>query len=264
VTLNDKEKDDILERLRNEYIEYGNDFGRSFFSIEEFDKRYTHALVNRMNLEAFLLSEISFLEELKDKFEAHYNEEKDSMDNKMEEIAKRQQDKWQQFEKIDFHPAAEMETRYFYGAVVEFCQIYLSTIENFFKGTEDMFSLDRSIRDIEKLGYQSQGIFSSRMLLHHQILTADRQKAEKDKQHLMKDCAIALFAFSKKLEEIIIGYPDKFLEQDFNLKRESLFLDKKKELFAGQSNLQVLQRIIGFALNIIESFRLRTFINQVP
>jgi hypothetical protein len=122
-----KDIDRAIEKLKNLYGKYADQYSPRIFNLDGFENRYRDALKNKVNLNAFLHAEILAFEELKRRVE-----QKVAMKNKPEapaepsygEIADRiiEQNlaRVRKYSRIDFHPDAEEEATFLLGAVTDF------------------------------------------------------------------------------------------------------------------------------------------------
>lgn len=114
--------DGAVRKLKSLYKEYSEQYGTKQFSLRGFEDRYRSALINKLNINTFLLAEIEVFEELKKRVEkpdnaghtgTSYSEIADRIiENNLKKIRK--------YRCIDFHPDAEEETKYLLGAVTDF------------------------------------------------------------------------------------------------------------------------------------------------
>lgn len=117
--------DAVVHKLKSLYREYGERYGKKLFNLEGFENRYHDALINRLNLNAFLHAEITVFEELKRRVaEKGKPSGRESSESSYGEIANRiveeNLERVRKYRCIDFHPDAEEETKYLMGAVTDF------------------------------------------------------------------------------------------------------------------------------------------------
>ena len=62
MALTDREIQQLVEKLRGKYAEYAKKYSRKWFDVNPFEDRLIMAAKNRMNLEGFILAEISNFE----------------------------------------------------------------------------------------------------------------------------------------------------------------------------------------------------------
>jgi hypothetical protein len=267
--LTKKEQDELLVKIRDEYRKYASEYNDKAFDLDAFNKRYTHVFVNRMNMEAFLLSEVAFLEELKDKLEKSILK-KQEIETSLNKISQELLRRWQKYNEIRFHSLADMEIRFFYGALTQFCELYIPIIRKYLNGKPELTDLTQLFRNVERIGLPIENKESIRIQIHSDIIDNKREDAEKDKQHLLREGAQALNTFTNKFEKIIHNLPGPELQEKFNsdnlyLSSEPIkekYLEHYEEL-VNKTLLQVYQEIIGFTIDVIDDFRLAPFIKGI-
>jgi hypothetical protein len=116
--------DEAIQRLKNQYRVYSEEYGTKIFNLQSFEERYRNALANKIDLSTFLLAEIDVITELKIKVEKPGTEEiKDTIPtfgDLADKIIEDNRDRIKGYRFIDFHPDAEEETKHLLGAVTEF------------------------------------------------------------------------------------------------------------------------------------------------
>ncbi|UCB47286.1 MAG: hypothetical protein JSV25_07720 [Spirochaetota bacterium] len=122
---NSQDIDKVVHKLKDLYRKYAEGYGNKLFNLKGFEQRYKDALINKINLNAFLHAEILAFEELKARVERPKKQENglqsettysDVADRIIEENLK----KIRKYPIIDFHPDAEEETKYLLGTVTDF------------------------------------------------------------------------------------------------------------------------------------------------
>lgn len=122
-----REIDRAVEKLKNLYRKYAEQYSARLFNLKGFEERYRSALQAKVNLNSFLHAEILAFEELKRRVEQKVKEKKASQhpsEHSYSEIADRiieeNLDRVRKYTSVDFHPDAEEETKLLLGAVTEF------------------------------------------------------------------------------------------------------------------------------------------------
>ena len=116
--------DEAIQKLKNQYREYSEEYGTKIFSLQSFEERYRNALANKIDLYTFMLAEIEVFNELKKKVEKSGAEEAGdtlpSFNEVADKIIEDNMDRIKGYRLIDFHPDAEEETKHLLGAITEF------------------------------------------------------------------------------------------------------------------------------------------------
>lgn len=114
--------DGVVKKLKSLYRKYSEQYGTKLFSLRGFEDRYRSALINKLNINTFLLAEIEVFEELKKKVNKPdtTGQTGTSYSEIADRIIEKNLEKIRKYRCIDFHPDAEEETKYFLGAVTNF------------------------------------------------------------------------------------------------------------------------------------------------
>jgi hypothetical protein len=243
----------ILEKLRSEYKDLSLRFGTANFDYAAFERRLSRA--PRGSLQTFLLAEVGFLEELKDQTEKKLVR-KMELDRALEMVASKLSENWANHPKLDFHPAADIETRHFYGAMNNFHDGPMAVLRQYFQGTVESLEFERLFHRVEQFGRRN-GQEAPRFRQLNAILQIERGKAEREKQKIMRESAQALYDLACRLEKFI-------LQSDYQVPACSLDPSLIRWEDQGQhwselDPLQLFQKIIACALTVIEDFRLSEF-----
>ena len=194
-----EEIEKIVTKIREEYTQYSL-LHPSGFKILEFEIRYTQILKEKGDLKKFLLNEIEFLEKMKLLYETQKKKAEIIKSSPINRILDEQESFYSHFPKIEFHPYARREIKFFYGAIKQFVEREIYILEIIFKGTPEMKDLKDSITMIEKVGKVFRSAPSLRITEHMHSISArngDPDFIEKDSQLIIKDTCISL----KSLEE---------------------------------------------------------------
>lgn len=113
--------DAVVKKLKSLYGRYAEQYGPKLFNLRGFEDRYRDALINKLNLNAFLHAEITVFEVLKKKVENNGNSgQSQSYSEIADKIIEENLERVRKYRCIDFHPEAEEETKYLMGAVTDF------------------------------------------------------------------------------------------------------------------------------------------------
>lgn len=190
-----------VDKIREEYTKY-SPLHPSGFKLLEFESRYTQILREKGDIEKFLLTEIDFLEKMKSLYNVQKKKAEIIKNSPIGKILDEQEQKYAHFPKIEFHPFARREMKFFYGAVKRFVDRELGILELIFKGTPEMGEFKDSVALIEKTGKSFRNNASIRITEHILKITeknGDPDFVEKESQLIIKDTCIGL----KNLEETI-------------------------------------------------------------
>lgn len=255
--LSSSEKEKILSKIRSEYKIYSNE-SPGVFNISGFEERYTQVLIAKGNVENFLKQEILFFEELKKK----HNDLKTKRDLQKGEtfnkIIEEQEAKISKYTKLEFHPMAKNELKYFAGAIQNFLEIEINLIYQIYRGTIEMNQFQDPILQLERVGLNKKGSFPVRLAEHVKILAiGNASKIEQDSQSIIKEGCFAL----KRIYDCIFETKEK---TKFNFKLNFRFNEMlEKELyeqFHNRSFQDSLPMILDKINAIITDFRMKGII----
>jgi hypothetical protein len=252
--LTQKEIDAIVTKIRNEYNHYAKENPKAF-KLLSFEERYTEVLKSRGNIQKFLHEEIEFLEKLKKIHEENKRKRELQKASTVDKILDDYESKLKHYPKIDFHPNARNDLKYFYGAMIEFVEHELVILERIFKGTPELRILQEQFIPIERVGTKYKNMPSVRISEHINTINAFRgnsTKIEQDTQVIIRDTCIAIKQLSIHLQEII--EKKKVLDSP-------VYIDEKdsprlKALYEGLNNFAAINKIIDRCNAIITDFRM--------
>lgn len=267
MALSDKEVDLLITKLREKYKESTVEYKTRIFNLDAFEDRFQTALRKRMNLEAFIFTEIANFEKLKQKCEEEKNPKK-SQENtftiQVDRIIEENTARIKKYSEIEFHTFADLELSHFYGALTDFVQFYLSVLwiiltENKHKD---------KLRDLENQFSEFAVPRGSRhpKRIEDHILILERRdtkeiEIEKHKNAYLKESAFILHDVYDFMEELIM-----LRNKDWEnpLKFDKLYIagDAKKKilsLFSQMTPYGVILKIKEQVEEILKDFRLESF-----
>lgn len=266
--LKKEEIDELVRKLRERYKEYSEKHNRTWFDIDSFDQRLSHAIRSRMNMEGFILAEISNFEKLKERYDKRKKDKENSFSKEVNRIIEENTARIKKYPAIMFHPKCDIEISHFYGALS-----YL---------TQELFPVfwllanDGSVKNIvndieERLGSLAvpRGERQPRKIADH-ILMLNRAgvreiEIEKDRNDYLKEGAFLLHEvidFCDSLMEI------KNDEWNYPIQFRKLFIeeDRRKRVFDNFRDMTgygAILKVKGYAAAVIEDFRLAAFRKNV-
>lgn len=176
------------------------------------------------------------------------------MDESIEKLAN--------YKKVDFHPLAKVETRYFYGAMLDFTETELPVLIYIFKGTPEYSFLQDAVLQVERIGMTRRGLPSMKMQEFIKTLldaNGNNIVIEKASQNLLKDGCIALKNITVAVQDLVSKNrinPDMIVqvnEKDFPNAHSS---------FGGKKFGESLTRITERCKQIIQDFRMNALMNM--
>lgn len=252
--LSNSEIQSIVEKIRSEYNHYAKE-NPKMFKLLPFEERYTEVLRLRANIQNFLHAEIEFLEKLKQLHEEHKRKAEITRSSTIDKIIEQQEEKMKRYPKIEFHPAARNDLKYFYGAMVEFVENELVLLNRIFRGTPEIRSLQDHFITIERIGTRYKTTPSVRIAEHINTINNFRgnsSKIEQDTQVIIRDTCLALKNLILNLEDIL--HKNRFHEAKTPIEEKDS--SKLKALYEGLNNSKTIQKIIDRCKGIISDFRM--------
>ncbi len=253
-----KEIEIRIKRLKDRYIEFGEKYGKKRFNLEKFEQRYQEALKSNYNLQIFVMAEEEALTQLyqetinpkieKDKYETSFLK-------KVDKILEDYDERIKNYPYIDFHPDANEELKYLYGAIKQF-YLYIFPLLEIIFGSRELgtnvikdFSVFYSF--IDYYGRDTQNGYSRRIEDH--IIKLKHYSAAETEQDY-RNIIIESAQYFNKLSIFLKKYKTNiFSEKELNVSLEIFGKDKMN-----------YHEIIDYTLDWIEdffyNFRIRSFI----
>ena len=265
--LSEKEIDLLIKKVRDKYKVAYSDYKSRLFNAEAFEDRFQTALRKRMNLEAFILAEITNFEQLKQKAEEERHPrqpEESAFSKQVGRIFEENTARMKKYKAIQFHPLADIEITHLYGALSEFIQYYFSVlwiILNDYQFKDKVYSLDHRFSEF---AVSKSRKHPKRIEDHITILTrkdAKEIEIERDRSIFLKESAFLLHEVIDFMDDII-EIRDK--EWDNPLKFDKLNIDKEAKkkmlsIFSGTTPYGAILKVRERAEEILKDFRLETF-----
>ncbi len=254
----------LIEKLKKRYSEYSKK-NATWFNVEAFNDRLIMAYRNRMNMEAFILAEISNFEKIKDKYDKKKNEKSfsEQVDRIIDEITARMK----KYPAIQFHPKAGLEITHFYGALVEFELHYFPVL---FVVAEDKPLKDRLIAfegELNNLAAPRGKLPAKRIedhLMKLRLRNSRELEIERDKNEYLKESAFLLHDIMDFCDGCIEARNP---EWENPLRMNRLFVEDRRKkaisaLFTGLTGYGAIMKVRDYAGEIIDDFRLTAFRRQ--
>jgi hypothetical protein len=249
-------------KLRTRYEECAARYNRKWFDSGPFEERFQMALRNRMNLEGFILAEITAFEKLKDLYDRKSTEKSfsETVNNIIEENTAR----IRKYPRVDFHPRSGCEIGHFYGAMSEFVMYYFPVLWLLNPDEDIRKIMFRFENDLHFLA-MPQGKKPSRRIEDHALLLARPNvrelEIERDTSEYLKDSALLLHEIIDFCEGLL---QTRRSEWESPLSFTKLFVEDSRrkrivDLFSGSTGYGALVSVSGRARDIIADFRLKAF-----
>lgn len=258
MALSEKEIKIMLDKLRDLYGEYAALHSPSWFNIDELNSRYLHALETGMNLEAFVLAEVSHFEKLKARFEK--KNDKGAFTQKVEKMMDDYLEQISRYPSEDFHPDACPEVRHLYGAMKDFALRFMPGIHCIYANKK----LTDILYDMEtRLVAHSlpRGDDHPRPIEDHCLVLARKDVKEIDvarsRTSYMKETAFLLNEIRDLCRQLLdLKVPE--WEEPVVFKKQGIDV-YVAEVFEGCTGYGVIHRIMEQVDQILNDFRLGAF-----
>ena len=252
----------LLKKLRDQYDKYALKYNAIWFNVDAFEERFKMAQDNRMNLEGFILAEISNFEKIKEK----YNKKKKNktFSDKVDKIIEDNYAKITKYPKKKFHKNASIEITYFYGAMFEFSEYYFGILWHLIKDNKIKSIIDQYEFSLQTLAVPQRGSEPKRIQDHMLVLSRQdvtELEIEKSRNNYLKESAFVLHDIIDFCDNLITT---KNPEWETPLRFNDLFVEENKkknmiDIFSQCTGYGAILKVKEFASGIIENFRLGAF-----
>ncbi len=251
----------LVDKLKARYEEYSRT-NSTWFNREAFDERLAMARANRMNMEGFILAEISNFEKTREKFERKKGAK--SFSEKVDRIIEGQLARIKKYPAIAFHPKAGVELTRFYGALSDFTLNVFAILFVISSGKavkDDIIALDLALRDLAV----PRGSRPPRRIEDHAMILGRAGAAEididRDRSDYLKESAFVLHDIVDLCDGLIESRDP---EWETPLRFNTLYAEegRRKKIikaFSGLTGYGAILEVRERAAAIIEDFRLGAF-----
>lgn len=256
----------LIEKLRAKYLDYAEKFNPKWFSIDAFEDRMQMALRNRMNLEAFILAEISNFEKIKEKYESQKNQT--SFSDKVDKIIEEQLEKIKKYPYIDIHPRAGIEIKHLYGVLIDISSNYFPIFWSIIQDSSLRNRLHILEEELSNLAAPRKNNLSKKVEDYYLLVSRPRVsdlEIEKGQNNLLKESAFVLHKIVDYCEEAL-NSQDSTLEMPVQFNKTYFSPDRKKkimELFSNSTGYGAVLKIKELAENVLNDFRLTAFKQRI-
>ncbi|HOK91777.1 MAG TPA: hypothetical protein PLA51_01605 [Spirochaetota bacterium] len=264
MSLKKEEIDELIRKLRAKYTEYSQKHNKKWFDPSSFEERLSMAIKNKMNLEGFILAEISNFEKLKEKYEKKKKEKENSFSKEVEKIIEENNARIKKYPEIIFHHNCDMELSHFYGSLNEFISYYfpifwILATDNQLKNTINILEEQLSSFALKKGDKHPRRIEDHILLLKRPGVRPI--EIEKDKNDYLKEGGFLLHDIIDLCDSMIEmkneewNYPIQFRKLFIEEERRKKITDNFKAMTGYGAILKVKEQVSS----IIEDFRLKAF-----
>lgn len=260
--LSHEEIDRLIEKLREKYDNYASTHDPRWFNRTLFEERLLVAMKNKMNLEGFILAEISNFEKIVEKYDK--KKKPKTFTKEVERIIEENEARIKKYPPIEFHPRCGMEIARCYGALNELAQYYFPVLPALMT---DSILKNKSFHLEERLHFlgMPRGNKQSKRIEDHELVLSrknvDEIEIERDKNDYLKETAFLLhdlIDFCSRLLEM------RNPEWETPLQIQNLHLDESRmkkalEFLRDLTGYGAILKIQEYAQRMIDDFRLTAF-----
>jgi len=264
MALNKDEVNDLIAKLRGRYKEFAEKYNPKWFDVKAFDERFTMALKNKMNLEGFILAEISNFEKLKERYDKKKKQKEKSFSKEVDQIIEENLSRIKKYPAIVFHSKCGLEISHFYGALT-FFSVELFPILRIVISDSRLKNTVNNLEDRLLFLAEPRGNIHPRRIADH-ILLLNRHgvrdiEIEKDINEYLKEGAFLLHDIIDFCDGIIDSGRD---EWNYPLTFEKLFIEEERKKaiidhFMDLTGYGAILKLKEHVSEIIKDFRLGFF-----
>ena len=264
MSLTNSEVNELVNKLREKYKEYSDKYHQKWFDIDAFDERLSMAIKSMMDMEGFILAEISNFEKLKGQYESKKKSKENLFSKEVDKIIEENLARIKKYPQILFHPKCGIEISYIYGALSFFLTYILPVTRILITDVGLKKKIDTLEERLIFLADKRGDIYSKR--IHDHILLLNRQgvralEIEKDGSDYLKESGFVIHEIIDFCDGLIDSKND---EWSYPLTFQKLFIEEERkrgviDLFKGMTGYGALLKIREFSSGIIEDFRLKAF-----
>lgn len=268
MALNRDEVNELVKKIRDRYKEYSEKHSPKWFDINAFDERLSAAIKSRMNMEGFILAEISNFEKLKDRYDKKKKAKENSFSKEVDKILEENTARIKKYPQIFFHPGCGMEISYLYGAL-SFFSTEIFPIMRIIISDSRLKNSVNSLEDRLLFLAEQRGSIHPKRIADH-ILMLNRNgvrdiEVEKDSNDYLKESAFLLHDIIDFCDGIIDSGRD---EWNYPVTFEKLFIEEERkrrvvDFFRDLTGYGAVFKVKEFAVDIIADFRLGAFKKSV-
>jgi len=262
--LNRDEVNELIKKLRERYKEYSLKHSPKWFDLNAFDERLSAAIKSRMNMEGFILAEISNFEKLKERYETKKKMKENTFTKEVDKILEENISRIKKYPQILFHSRCGIEISHLYGAL-SFLSTDLFPILRVVISDSRLKNSVNSLEDRLLFLAEPRGGLHARRIADH-VLLLNRSgirdiEIEKDSNDYLKESAFLLHDIIDFCDGIIDSGRD---EWNYPVTFQKLFIEEERkkrvvDMFQDLTGYGAVFKIKEYASEIIEDFRLTAF-----
>jgi len=239
----------IINKLRQQYDEHAERYGKNFFNRQAFENRYMQALKRKMDLQAFIQAEVALFDDLRKKLEQRQEEQRIKLDKpfskKIDQYIDELEDQWQKYPRLYESTKISDEAQFLCGAIQEFYNKFWLSISPVINK-----EIVTELRGYNTITDSLQKFFMSTsnklpLEVENYIFNLSRYNADRADMIFLKEVANLLkdiMDFMKRIKKIVN-------------ERAGSFSDKNKQELEDMLGIEKVDRIIENAEQIIKDFR---------
>ncbi len=264
MSLKKDEVNELINKLRERYKDSAVKISPKWFDLNAFDARLSAALKSRMNMEGFILAEISEFEKLKKRYETKKKLKENSFSREVDRIIEENLARIKKYPRIQFHQRCGIEISHLYGAL-SYLSMELFPILRVVISDSRLKNSVNTMEDRLLFLAEQRGNLHPRRIADH-VLLLNRSgvkdlEIEKDSNDYLKESGFFLHDLVDFCEGIIDSGRD---EWNYPVTFQKLFVEEERkkrivDIFQDKTGYGAVLIIRDYAVEVIEDFRLGAF-----
>lgn len=262
--LNREEIDGLIKKLREKYRDYSKKHSPRWFDADAFDQRLGIAIRNRMNLEGFILAEISNFEKLKEQYDKKKKQKENSFSKEVDRIIEENSARIKKYPSKVFHPRCSIEVAHFYGALNSLAEDYFPVFRMIITDEPRKKQIAAFEAAMHNMCVPAGSRNPRRVDDHVLILNRPGVREieiEKDGNDYLKEGAFLLHDIMDLCDSMLETPAD---EWNYPVTFQKLYIEEAKrkrviEEFGGMTGFGAILKIREYAGSVLEDFRLTAF-----
>lgn len=254
----------LTEKLRTRYADAAKAYSPKWFDLGSFEDRLSTARRRKMDMEGFILAEITNFEKIRDRYDKK-KKEKGAFTKKVDSIIEENLARIRKYPPIDFHPEAGPEMKHLYGALAELAQGYIPVLWLILdtphaKNTVSGIETELSRCAVPRGSKLPPAIDDHLLLLNRRGVT--ELEIEKGRSVYLRESAFLLYGIITFCDSFLTGHPNPSLETPVRFDKAHINPASKKlmiSIFSSCTGYGALIMIKSRCEEILADFRLTAF-----
>ena len=259
----------LTEKIRSRYGEAAKSCGPKWFDVAAFEDRLSMARRKKMDMEGFILAEITNFEKIRDRYDKK-KKSKGEFSKKVDSIIEENLARIRKYTPIDFHPEAGPEMKHLYGALFELSQEYIPVLWLILDGPAAKNTVSGIESELQRFAVP-RGSKLPPAIDDHLLVLCRRGitelEIEKSRNRYLKESAFLLYGIIAFCDSFLEHHQVPSLESPVRFDRANFNAASKKLVIAQFSSCTgygALMKIKERCEEILSDFRLTPFRPSEP